>query len=46
MSVAPEGVSSGHTDRSDTTTSSKRIYCLHFPSYNSARLSLKVSPKL
>ena len=44
MSVAPEGVSSGH--RSDTTTYSKRIYCLHFPSYNSARLSLKVSPKL
>ena len=32
MRVEPEGVSSGN--RSDTSTYSKIIYYMHFPSYN------------
>ena len=44
--VEPEGGSSGN--RSDTSTHSKRIYCIHYPGYNtgSARLSLKAPRKL
>ena len=44
--VEPDGVSSWN--RSDICTCSKRIYCMHFPGYNtsSARLSLKVPCKL
>ena len=45
MTVELEGVSSGN--RSDISTYSKRIYRIHFPSYNmsSARLSLKIPCK-
>ena len=43
--VEPKGVSS--RNRSETSTYSKRIYCIHFSSYDtsSARLSLKVPRK-
>ena len=46
MRVKPVGGSSGN--RSDTSTYSKRIYCIHFPISNmsSAWLSLKVPPEL